>query len=291
MMRGDSCKVVVLEISLATTVVVVMFVFLFAVKTPWLLEARYTTKGVVGNASQTYFCMEQGGTPLSFWHDIPVYPGAVPWGGTVVNMVVEIPRGTTEKKEVVKDALLNSLQWDGRQREPYPYIYGMIPQTWEDPSHIDPDTKFPGDNDPLDCIVVGLENAKNGEVKTVKILGIYAMIDDKDVTDWKTLAIDNFDPYASLITDGVSLEKFYPGILKVVVDYLKSRGNPKFAYGGQLLDAAKAASVIRRMHDSWRMLNARLAAQWGISLVNTRLNNNETISWEAARQIIAQSRN
>ena len=33
--------------------------------------------------------------------------------------------------------------------------YGAFPQTWEDPSHVPDDTKFPGDNDPLDVIEIG----------------------------------------------------------------------------------------------------------------------------------------
>ena len=38
----------------------------------------------------------------------------------------------------------------------YPWNYGAIPQTWENPKHIDPDTKEGGDNDPIDVCEVSL---------------------------------------------------------------------------------------------------------------------------------------
>jgi inorganic pyrophosphatase len=34
------------------------------------------------------------------------------------------------------------------------FNYGFFPQTWEDPDVIPPDTKCPGDNDPIDCVEV-----------------------------------------------------------------------------------------------------------------------------------------
>ena len=37
----------------------------------------------------------------------------------------------------------------------YIWNYGAIPQTWEDPEHIDPDTKCQGDGDPIDVIEIG----------------------------------------------------------------------------------------------------------------------------------------
>lgn len=37
----------------------------------------------------------------------------------------------------------------------YIWNYGALPQTWEDPSVIDENTKSKGDNDPIDCIEIG----------------------------------------------------------------------------------------------------------------------------------------
>jgi inorganic pyrophosphatase len=40
----------------------------------------------------------------------------------------------------------------------YIWNYGAIPQTWEDPDHVDPDTKCKGDGDPIDVIEIGISN-------------------------------------------------------------------------------------------------------------------------------------
>ncbi len=60
----------------------------------------------------------------------------------------------------------------------YMWNYGALPQTWEDPSHVDESTKCKGDNDPLDVCEIGYRVAKRGEVRQVKILGCLAMIDE-----------------------------------------------------------------------------------------------------------------
>lgn len=40
----------------------------------------------------------------------------------------------------------------------YIWNYGAIPQTWEDPDHIDPNTNCRGDGDPIDVIEIGDSN-------------------------------------------------------------------------------------------------------------------------------------
>jgi inorganic pyrophosphatase len=37
----------------------------------------------------------------------------------------------------------------------YIWNYGAIPQTWENPEHIDPDTNCKGDGDPIDVVEIG----------------------------------------------------------------------------------------------------------------------------------------
>lgn len=66
----------------------------------------------------------------------------------------------------------------------YIWNYGCFPQTWEDPSFIHPDTKCGGDNDPLDVCEIGEQIAIVGQVKQVKVLGTFALVDEGE-TDWK----------------------------------------------------------------------------------------------------------
>ena len=64
------------------------------------------------------------------------------------------------------------------------FNYGAFPQTWEDPSHVTPDTGCAGDNDPIDACEIGTKMYRTGSVVKVKVLGCLAMIDDGE-TDWK----------------------------------------------------------------------------------------------------------
>ena len=60
----------------------------------------------------------------------------------------------------------------------YIWNYGALPQTWEDPEHTDPATNCKGDNDPIDVCEIGTRVQSRGAVIQVKVLGVFAMIDE-----------------------------------------------------------------------------------------------------------------
>jgi inorganic pyrophosphatase len=74
-----------------------------------------------------------------------------------------------------------------------------MPQTWEDPNHIHPDTQAKGDNDPIDVCEIGESVGYTGQVKQVKVLGAMALLDEGE-TDWKIIAVDINDPLADKLT-------------------------------------------------------------------------------------------
>lgn len=74
-----------------------------------------------------------------------------------------------------------------------------MPQTWEDPSHIHPDTQAKGDNDPIDVCEIGESVGYTGQVKQVKVLGAMALLDEGE-TDWKIIAVDIKDPLADKLS-------------------------------------------------------------------------------------------
>jgi inorganic pyrophosphatase len=88
----------------------------------------------------------------------------------------------------------------------YPFNYGAFPQTWENPEFVHPDTKAKGDNDPVDVVEISGTVRNTGEIRQVKVLGTYAMIDEGE-TDWKIVVIDVTDPAASKI-NGKKTSKF-----------------------------------------------------------------------------------
>lgn len=127
--------------------------------------------------------------------------------------------------------------------------YGLLPQTWEDPSLANSEVEGAfGDNDPgillytlfitfelpnsfMDCcftwladklniywyflqfvvdvVEIGESRAKIGQILRVKPLGALAMIDEGEL-DWKIVAISLDDPRASLVNDVDDVEKHFP---------------------------------------------------------------------------------
>ena len=91
--------------------------------------------------------------------------------------------------EICKELPLNPIKQDikkGKLRyvnnvfphKGYIWNYGALPQTYEDPAHVDGDTKAHGDNDPIDVCEIGNKVIPRGSIIRVKILGILAMIDE-----------------------------------------------------------------------------------------------------------------
>ncbi|KAK0382988.1 hypothetical protein NLU13_8904 [Sarocladium strictum] len=209
--------------------------------------------------------LEKDGEPISFWHDIPLYPDES--NQQIINFYVEIPRWTDGKVETKRNEPLNPIFHDDSQgqvrfvesvwpHKTYPVLYGSVPQTWEDPNFDHEYTGYPGDNDPVDLFdVSGIDAGYTGQVKQVKILGALAMVDD-DATDWKVMAIDIRDPVAALVDSVQDLDKYRPGLAKAMYDwfiyYKVARGkSTNTIVGGNYVNATFATDVVRESHEYW----------------------------------------
>jgi len=223
--------------------------------------------------SKLYFLRD--GHPISPFHDIPVW---VDNSKYIANFVVEIPRGTHAKLEINTKTLLNPIKQDvkdGKLRfihDPYPFNYGAFSQTWENPSLLNPDTNAKGDNDPLDVVDIGGRLGVTGEVRQVKVLGVWAMIDAGE-TDWKVLAIDVTDPLADQLHTEEDLHRLVQDRIDAAFTFLTNykipdgKGPNKFAFDGKLLDREFAIKVIDETHAEWRALLDAPASP--LSRVNT----------------------
>ncbi|KAF2728833.1 inorganic pyrophosphatase [Polyplosphaeria fusca] len=167
------------------------------------------------------------GNPISFWHDVPLYPDLT--NKQVVNYVVEIPRWTDGKIEIRRPEPLNPIFHDDRNDAPryvesvwphksYPFLYGSVPQTWENPNLDHNFTGYPGDNDPMDLFDIGQDPGYIGQVKQVKVLGGLA-VNDGGETDWKLIGIDMKDPLAPLVNSYEDVEKYRPGTVQAFRDW------------------------------------------------------------------------
>lgn len=205
---------------------------------------------------------EKDGKRLSPWHDLPLTGTGGSFGG-----IIEIPRGTTAKMEVSKSDELNPIKQDvknGKLRQVtyqggYPWNYGMIPQTYEDPNVTDAWTSCKGDNDPLDICEISGTPLPRGSAIEVKVLGCLGLIDEGEM-DWKIICINAADARAAALNDIGDVEAAFPGLLKTTHewfrDYKTVDGKPqnKFAFDGQFKDRAFALKVIDEAHHCWKNL-------------------------------------
>jgi len=100
---------------------------------------------------------------------------------SVVNMIVEIPKGRRTKFEVDKVTGLIKMDRYLYSSTMYPGDYGFIPQTLAE------------DNDPLDILVMVNEPTFSGCLIEARVVGIFLMR-DKGQKDYKVLAVPHKDP-------------------------------------------------------------------------------------------------
>ena len=185
-------------------------------------------------------------------------------------MVVEIPRWTNAKMEIATKEKLNPIKQDEKKgqlrfvKNPFPhkgYIwnYGALPQTWENPGHLDEGTGCKGDNDPIDVVEIGSRVHSRGAVVQVKVLGVMALVDEGE-TDWKVIAIDVSDPLAPEMNDISDVERLNPGLIKATHEWFKiykiPDGKPanSFAFNGEAKNREFAEKVIEETHKFWKEL-------------------------------------
>lgn len=223
----------------------------------------YSNKNVSTQGTLDYrLYFVKDGQLVSPFHDVPLWANKQ---GALAHMVVEIPRGQNAKLEISRDEPLNPIKQDvksGKLRyvhDKYPFNYGALPQTWENPMLAHPDTQAKGDNDPIDACEIGSKQHQTGEVITVKVIGTWAMIDEGE-TDWKILCIDVTDPLADKINDIADVETHFPGKTKEVFTFLRDYkipdGKPAnvFAFNGELKNKAFAMKTIEETHEEWHKI-------------------------------------
>jgi nucleosome-remodeling factor subunit len=233
---------------------------------PYTIEER----GSLNSLEYRIFFRNEAG-PISPFHDIPYRVGGP--DSKIFNMVVEVPRWSNAKMEIATKEKLNPIKQDVKKgnlryvancfpHHGYIWNYGAIPQTWENPNSVDPSTGCKGDNDPIDVCEIGSKIHKRGAVVPVKILGVFALIDEGE-TDWKLMAIDVTDPLASKLNDIQDIEKLMPGFLRATVEWFRiykiPDGKPEnqFAFNGEPKNAEFALKTIEETHKYWVGLSTK----------------------------------
>lgn len=128
----------------------------------------------------------------NMWHDLD--PGVN--SPDVINVVVEIPKGSRNKYEFHKSS--GAFKLDRVLYSPvhYPGDYGFIPQTYYD------------DDDPFDVLVMTNLPTFTGCLVEARPIGMFRML-DKGESDDKVLAVLNYDPFFADYTDYTQLPQHY----------------------------------------------------------------------------------
>ena len=197
------------------------------------------------------------------WHDVPLYANPSSPATSDVHMLCEIPKWTRRKFEIAPKEPSSPIKQDSKKGKVREYMwgdmmfnYGALPQTWEDPDTVDPDTGCMGDADPIDCIEVGNRPMQTGEVARVKVLGALAMIDDGEA-DWKLVAVREGEPLYQTCHDIDDLKRELPGVVAAIHHWLKmyktaeGKEENSFAFDGRAVDRTKAMSVVAHTHGLW----------------------------------------
>jgi len=111
------------------------------------------------------------------WHSLDVGENAP----EIVNMVVEIPRGSKVKYELDKKSGLIVVDRILYGSYMYPANYGFIPQSYCE------------DGDPLDILLITTEPFYPRSIASCKIIGAMGMVDDGDPDD-KIISVFPGDP-------------------------------------------------------------------------------------------------
>lgn len=164
-------------------------------------------------------------------------PGSVEEG--TVNVVVEIPKGSSHKIEWNRELAIFQLDRTEPAIFAKPINYGFIPQTLDE------------DGDELDALVLTDEPLPTGVALTGKVLGVLHFIDDGEVDD-KILVVPADDRNTG---DAIqTLEDVPAGLLKQLEHHfnhykdLKKPGSTTVKGFGGIEDAK---TVIRASIDRW----------------------------------------
>lgn len=126
------------------------------------------------------------------WHHVAFGENAP----SIVNGVIEIPKGSRAKYELDKDSGMLKLDRVLFSSVYYPANYGFIPKTYCD------------DNDPLDILILSQIDIVPLCIVSAKVIGVMRMIDGGEADD-KIIAVAEGDPSVNHINDISELPQYF----------------------------------------------------------------------------------
>ena len=171
------------------------------------------------------------------WHDTDIDEALI---ATAFPVVIEIPKGSTNKYELDKETGLLRLDRVLYSAVHYPADYGFIPRTYCD------------DGDPLDVLVLGQEPVYPLTLVDARAIGVMRMRDEKGVDD-KIVAVSVRDPAYAEYTDKSQLPSHVLRQLKRFFEDYKVLEH-KLVVVEDLLGPAEAIGIIEEALELYRQL-------------------------------------
>lgn len=132
----------------------------------------------------------------------------------VLNVVIEIPFGSTEKIEWSRNSMEMEINRQEPSTFPEPINYGFIPQTTG------------GDGDNLDAMIISGNAMPTGSIINAKIIGVMRFVDNGEVDDKiVTVPVDEYKNDEQILSANKDNIEYYfnhykdylhPGITKVL---------------------------------------------------------------------------
>lgn len=127
---------------------------------------------------------------MNLWKEI----GAGKEAPNVINVIIEIPKGSKNKYEIDKENGLIKLDRAMKTAQDYPFDYGFVPQSyWED-------------NDPLDVVLLTTYPLSPGILVEARPVAVMWMKDGDDGDD-KIIAVPKDDPRWDEVNDLADINK------------------------------------------------------------------------------------
>src|SRR6187455_3162344 len=171
------------------------------------------------------------------WHDSYIDDAQI---ATAFPVIIEIPKGSTNKYELDKETGLLRLDRVLYSAVYYPADYGFIPRSYCD------------DGDPLDALVLGQEPVYRLTIVEARAVGVMRMRDDKGIDD-KIIAVNVRDPAVSDYTDREQLPLHVGRELKRFFQDYKVLEN-KMVEVEDILGPKDAFVILRSALDMYRRL-------------------------------------
>ncbi|HKB10022.1 MAG TPA: inorganic diphosphatase [Vicinamibacterales bacterium] len=171
------------------------------------------------------------------WHDTYLDETQI---ATAFPVIVEIPKGSSNKYELDKETGLLKLDRVLYSAVHYPADYGFIPRTFCD------------DGDPLDALVLGQEPVYPLTIVRARAVGVMRMRDEKGVDD-KIVAVSVGDPWFADYRDKDDLP---PHVIRQVRRFFEDYKvlEHKQVVVEDLLGPSDALVIIREALEMYRQL-------------------------------------